>query len=101
VAVGEVEEEEGDALLVGGYALGGEEEFDGAGVAGPRGGGGRRLGLMVVLRWDGELLLGGLLRGLDGGLRLGGLGGGVVGDGLGGGGRRGDAVCLGGRHGGC
>ena len=34
VAVGEVEELEGDAFLVGGYAEGGEEEVDEAGVAG-------------------------------------------------------------------
>ena len=34
MAVGEVEQQERDALFEGCYALGGQEEFDGAGVAG-------------------------------------------------------------------
>jgi len=40
VAVGEVKEEEGHALLVGCYALGCEEELDGAGIARSRCGSG-------------------------------------------------------------
>lgn len=40
MAVGEVEELEGDALLVGGYAEGCEEHMDEAGIAGAFGGAG-------------------------------------------------------------
>ena len=40
MAVGEVEEEEGHALFVGGDALGGEEELDEARIAWPRAAGG-------------------------------------------------------------
>lgn len=58
MAVGEVEEQERDSLFVGGYALGGKEELDGARVARPRGGGrgGNGHGRVVLLVWE-ELAL--------------------------------------------